>query len=61
MSARTVAIARGARTNLALLGLLAVAFITGWIAFAYATDSNRYRSFAYFKSPATCVAANLTL
>jgi DMSO/TMAO reductase YedYZ molybdopterin-dependent catalytic subunit len=42
MSARTVAIARGARTNLALLGLLAVAFITGWIAFAYATAPARW-------------------
>lgn len=29
-----VAIARGARTNLALLGLLVVAFLTGWLAFA---------------------------
>ena len=42
MSARTVAIARGARTNLALLGLLAVAFITGWIAFAYAAAPARW-------------------
>jgi len=42
MSARTVAIARGARTNLALLGLLALAFITGWIAFAYATAPARW-------------------
>ncbi len=42
MSARTVAIARGARTNLALLGLLAVAFVTGWIAFAYSTAPARW-------------------
>ncbi len=42
MSARTLAIARGARTNLALLALLAVAFITGWIAFAYATAPARW-------------------
>src|SRR5260221_14321004 len=42
MSARTVAIARGARTNLALLGLLGVAFVTGWLAFAYATAPARW-------------------
>jgi DMSO/TMAO reductase YedYZ molybdopterin-dependent catalytic subunit len=42
VSARTLAIARGARTNLALLALLAVAFITGWIAFAYATAPARW-------------------
>ena len=47
MSARTsvgrpVAITRGARTNLALLALLAVAFFTGWIAFAYATAPARW-------------------
>jgi hypothetical protein len=42
MSARTLAIARGARTNLALLALLAVAFITGWLAFAYATAPARW-------------------
>jgi hypothetical protein len=37
-----VAIARGARTNLALLALLAVAFLTGWVAFAYATAPARW-------------------
>jgi DMSO/TMAO reductase YedYZ molybdopterin-dependent catalytic subunit len=42
VSARTLAIARGARTNLALLALLAVAFVTGWIAFAYATAPARW-------------------
>src|SRR5258706_7443110 len=42
MKARKVAIASGARTTLALLGLLAVAFITGWIAFAYATAPARW-------------------
>jgi hypothetical protein len=42
MSARTVRIARGARTNLALLALLAVAFITGWLAFAYANAPARW-------------------
>jgi DMSO/TMAO reductase YedYZ molybdopterin-dependent catalytic subunit len=42
MSARSVAIARGARTNLALLALLGVAFITGWLAFAYATAPARW-------------------
>jgi DMSO/TMAO reductase YedYZ molybdopterin-dependent catalytic subunit len=34
--------ARGARTNLALLALLGVAFITGWLAFAYATAPARW-------------------
>jgi hypothetical protein len=47
MSARTaplrsVAIARGARTNLGLLALLAIAFLTGWLAFAYATAPARW-------------------
>lgn len=42
MGGRKVAIARGARTNLALLALLAGAFITGWIAFAYATAPARW-------------------
>lgn len=37
-----VAIARGARANLALLALLAVAFLTGWLAFAYATAPARW-------------------
>ena len=36
------AIARGARTNLALLVLLAVAFLTGWLAFAFATAPSRW-------------------
>jgi DMSO/TMAO reductase YedYZ molybdopterin-dependent catalytic subunit len=40
--ARRVAIARGARTNLALLAFLAVAFLTGWLAFAYATAPARW-------------------
>jgi hypothetical protein len=39
---RTVAIARGARTNLALLALLTIAFFTGWVAFAYATPPARW-------------------
>jgi len=39
---RTIAIARGARTNLALLALLALAFITGWVAFAFATAPARW-------------------
>src|SRR2546426_9964676 len=34
---RRPAIARGARTNVALMVLLAVAFLTGWLAFASAT------------------------
>jgi DMSO/TMAO reductase YedYZ molybdopterin-dependent catalytic subunit len=37
-----LAITRGARTNLALLALLAVAFITGWLAFAYGTAPARW-------------------
>jgi DMSO/TMAO reductase YedYZ molybdopterin-dependent catalytic subunit len=36
------AIARGARTNLALLVLLAIAFLTGWLAFAFATAPARW-------------------
>jgi hypothetical protein len=35
-------IARGARTNLALLVLLAAAFLTGWLAFAFATAPSRW-------------------
>jgi Oxidoreductase molybdopterin binding domain/TAT (twin-arginine translocation) pathway signal sequence len=31
----------GARTNAALLGLLALAFLTGWLAFAYGTSAAR--------------------
>ncbi len=41
-AARPVAIARGARTNLALLAFLTVAFFTGWLAFAYATTPARW-------------------
>jgi hypothetical protein len=37
-----VAIARGARINLALLALLSVAFLTGWLAFAIATTPARW-------------------
>jgi hypothetical protein len=40
--ARTAAIARGARTNVALLALLAIAFLTGWLAFAFATAPARW-------------------
>src|SRR5882762_282394 len=39
---RPGAIARGARTNLALLGLLALAFVTGWLAFAFGTTPARW-------------------
>jgi len=46
VSARTaawgVAIARGARTNLALLALLCIAFLTGWLAFAFAAAPARW-------------------
>ena len=42
LARRPVAIARGARTNLALLALLAVAFVTGWLAFAFATAPARW-------------------
>ena len=42
MNARPVAIARGARTNVALLVLLSVAFSTGWLAFAFATAPARW-------------------
>src|SRR5438132_8515780 len=39
---RPVSIARGAPTNLALLALLAAAFLTGWLAFAFATTPARW-------------------
>ncbi len=41
-SARPVSIARGARINLALLGLLSIVFFTGWLAFAFASASARW-------------------
>lgn len=41
LARRPVVIARGARTNLALLAFLAVAFVTGWLAFAFATAPAR--------------------
>src|SRR6202140_5730101 len=37
-----VAIARGARTNVASLALLAIAFVTGWLAFAFASAPARW-------------------
>ena len=37
-----VVIARGTRTNLGLLALLAIAFVTGWLAFAFATAPARW-------------------
>jgi DMSO/TMAO reductase YedYZ molybdopterin-dependent catalytic subunit len=37
-----VPIRLGARTNLALLGLLVAAFLTGWLAFAFATQPARW-------------------
>jgi hypothetical protein len=43
MKARYAAPTRvGSRTNLALLGLLVAAFLTGWVAFAYATAPARW-------------------
>src|SRR5438034_7102031 len=39
---RYPAIRLGAQTNLALLGLLSVAFLTGWLAFAFATAPARW-------------------
>ncbi|TMC54780.1 MAG: twin-arginine translocation signal domain-containing protein [Chloroflexi bacterium] len=39
---RPVAIARGAPTNVALLALVAIAFVTGWLAFAFATSPARW-------------------
>src|SRR5215472_15710036 len=39
---KAVAIRLGARTNLALLAVLAVAFMTGWLAFAFATAPARW-------------------
>src|SRR3982074_123204 len=37
-----IAIARGARTNLALLALLTIAFLSGWVAFAFASAPVRW-------------------
>jgi molybdopterin-dependent oxidoreductase-like protein protein len=39
---RMAGVTRGARTNLFLLLLLTVAFLTGWLAFAYATAPARW-------------------
>jgi hypothetical protein len=44
------AVARGARTNLALLALLAAAFFTGWLAFAFATAPSRWSLFIHATS-----------
>lgn len=40
----------GARTNLALLALLALAFVTGWLAFAFATAPARWSLVAHATS-----------
>jgi DMSO/TMAO reductase YedYZ molybdopterin-dependent catalytic subunit len=40
--ARIIANGMGRRTNLALLGLLLAAFLTGWLAFAYGTAPARW-------------------
>ena len=37
-----MSIARGARINLALIGLLSIAFFTGWLAFAFASAPARW-------------------
>ncbi len=37
-----VAVVRGARTNLALLAFLAIAFLSGWLAFAFANAPARW-------------------
>jgi hypothetical protein len=47
LARRPVVIARGARTNLALLAFLAVAFATGWLAFAFATAPARWSLIAH--------------
>jgi hypothetical protein len=56
LAARPVAMARGARTNLALLGLLAVAFVTGWLAFAFATAPARWSLVVHAASGFTILA-----
>src|SRR5450759_3037412 len=53
---RPVAMARGARTNLALLALLAVAFVTGWLAFAFATAPARWSLVVHAASGFTILA-----
>jgi hypothetical protein len=41
-AARPVAIARGARVNVALLASLSIVFLTGWLAFAFGTAPARW-------------------
>ncbi|HET7467947.1 MAG TPA: molybdopterin-dependent oxidoreductase [Candidatus Dormibacteraeota bacterium] len=50
------AVARGARTNLALLVLLAAAFLTGWLAFAFATAPSRWSLIVHATSGFAIVA-----
>ena len=42
LARRPLVIARGARTNMALLAFLVVAFATGWLAFAFGTGPARW-------------------
>jgi len=44
---RNAPIRLGARTNLALLGLLAVSFVSGWVAFAFGTGPARLSLIAH--------------
>ncbi len=50
------AVSRGARTNLGLLALLAVAFLTGWLAFAFATAPSRWSLVVHATSGVAIIA-----
>lgn len=50
------AVTRGARTNLGLLALLAVAFLTGWLAFAFGTAPSRWSLAVHATSGVAIVA-----
>ena len=50
------AVTRGARTNLGLLALLAVAFLTGWLAFAFATAPARWSLVVHATSGVAIIA-----
>ena len=52
----TAPVARGARTNLGLLALLAAAFLTGWLAFAFATAPARWSLIVHATSGVALIA-----
>jgi len=52
----TAPVARGARTNLGLLALMAAAFLTGWLAFAFATAPARWSLVVHATSGVALIA-----